>query len=260
MGTEHGPKTIQSVQRAMQILFSFSPEHPRWRVSELGEVLGLHPSTISRLLTTLKKMGIVRKDPLTGQYELGMRVLDLSNVVLSQLHLIEVATAFMSELVSRCRESVFLVILDGTDTVTVAQVAAPRLITPTRYSVSRRYQASAVSGGKLLLAHSPKSVVDQLIEKGLHAYTQHTVTSPQKLLAELEQVRQKDYAITNQELEIGLFAVAAPIRDHEGTVIAAVSVSGPPERLSSEHLPEFITGIRETAQQISTALGWRASK
>jgi DNA-binding IclR family transcriptional regulator len=240
----------------MQILLSFSTERPRWRVSELSETLELHPSTVSRLLTTLRKTGVVRKDPLTGEYELSLRVLDLAQVVISQLDLVKVAHPFMIDLVTEYKESAFIVVLDGTNTVTVAQVTAPRVMTSARYTVGRRSLAHAVSGGKVLLAHSPKSVVDGLIKKGLYAYTPHTITSPRKLLSMLEQVRQQGYAIADQELEIGLFAVAAPIWGREDKVIAAVSISGPRERLSNENLPEFIVGIREAAQQISTALGW----
>ena len=173
METRDSPKTIQSVGRAFQVLFSFSLEHPRWRMSELSESLGLHPSTTSRLLTTMKEMGVVKKDPVTQQYELSLGILQLSRVVLSQLDLVKITLPIMSALVERCRESVFLVVLDGLETVTIAQVAAPRVFSPSPYHVGHRYQASAVSGGKLLLAHGPQCVVDQLIEEGLTAYRAH---------------------------------------------------------------------------------------
>ncbi|MFC2030516.1 IclR family transcriptional regulator [Chloroflexota bacterium] len=255
METRDSPKTIQSVERACHILFSFSLEHPRWRMSELSESLGLHPSTVSRLLTTMKEMGVVKKDPVTQQYELSLGILQLSRVVLSQLDLVKITLPIMSALVERCRESVFLVVLDGWETVTIAQVAAPRVFSPRPYTVGQHYQASAVSGGKLLLAHGPPCVVDQLIEEGLTAYTERTITSPQQLLAELDKVRCQGYAVTDQELEIGLVAVAAPIWDADNVAAAAISVSGPPDRVGHEHLPGFIAHVRETAEQISGALG-----
>lgn len=257
MESESGLKTIQSVERAFEILFSFTPDSPRWRVSELSETLGLHLSTTSRLLTTMKKLDVVKKDPVTREYELSFRVLELGRVVLGQLDLVKIAMPLMTELVERCQESAFLTILDGTESVTVAQVAAPRVLSaPGLYHVGRRYQAHAVSGGRLLLAYAPRRTVDELIDEGLQAYTDRTITSPEKLLAELEQVRQQGYAITDQELEIGLFAVALPIRDREGIAIAAVIISGPPERLSNERLPGIIGSVRETAEQISRAMGW----
>lgn len=256
METKSGPKTIQSVHRATRILLSFSPKHPQWGVSELSKALELHPSTVSRLMTTLKKAGMLKQDPLTKKYELSLRVLDLAQAVISRLDLVRIALPFMTELVAKYKESAFMVVLDGTNTVTVAQVTAPRVMASARYSVGRRSLAHTVSGGKVLLAYSPESVVDQLIKRGLRAYTPHTITSPWKLLAALEQIRQQGYAISDQEFEIGLFAVAAPIRDHEGKVIASICTSGPCERLASEHLPDFIAGVCETARRISTALGW----
>lgn len=253
---QRNPKTIQSVERACAILFSFSREHPRWRVSELSEVLGLHISTTSRLLATLKKLGLVKKDPLTLQYELSLRILELARVVISQLDLVKVALPYVTSLVERRKESAFLVVLDGSETVIVAQVSAPRVLTPRQYVVGMRHQASAASAGKLLLAHGPQSVVDKLIEEGFHTYTDYTITSPQELRDELEKALHQGYAIANQELEIGIFAVSAPIWDSDGEVTAALSLSGPPERMSNEHLPQLIDDVRQTALQISEGLGW----
>jgi DNA-binding IclR family transcriptional regulator len=201
-------------------------------------------------------MGLVKKDLHTQQYELTLRIADLARVALSQLDLVKIALPFMTDLVERCKESVFLVVMDGIETVTVAQVTAPRVLTARRYHVGRRYQASAVSGGKLLLAYGPQSLVDQVIGEGLEAYTKYTVTSPQEVLALLEKVRQDGYAVSDQELEIGLFAIATPIWDRDGEAIAAISISGPPERLSNAHLPKFIVDARQTSLQISMALGW----
>jgi len=257
MEADRGPKMIQSVERACQVLFSFSLQHPRWRVSELSESLGLHPSTTSRLLNTMKEMGIVTKDPVTQQFELSLRVLQIARVVLSQLDLVKITLPFLTALVEQCEESAFLVVLDGFETVTLAQSSASRLLSGTPYHVGRRYQASAVSGGKLLLAYGPQSVIDELIEEGLTAYTEHTITVPQLLLAELDKVRRQGYAISDQELEIGLFALAAPIWDRDDRAVAAISISGPPDRLRSPRLPELIGRVREAAAQVSRALGWQ---
>jgi DNA-binding IclR family transcriptional regulator len=108
-----------------------------------------------------------------------------------------------------------------------------------------------------LLAYGPQNVVDRLIEEGLHAYTDRTIVSPQKLLTNLEEVCRQGFSISDQELEIGLFAVGAPIWDSDGKVTAAISVSGPPERMSKESLPRFTASVQESARQISVALGWK---
>lgn len=234
----------------------FSRDRPRWRVSDLSEYLNLHPSTVSRILKTFRKFNFVKKDPVTGEFELGCKILDLGQAILSQMDIVKIALPFMTEMTSEYNESTFLVTLDDVDSITIAQVAAPRLMSPSGYHLGRRYQASAVSGGKILLAHSPEDVVETLLKHGLKRYTPNTITSPEKLREVLDQALKLDYAFADQETEIGLFAIAAPIRNFEGKVVAAVNVSGPPQRLGGKNLPRFIEGIRDTAAKISTALGW----
>jgi DNA-binding IclR family transcriptional regulator len=249
-------QTIQSIERAIDVLFAFTTEHPEWGVSELAEAVQLHPSTVSRILSTLKKKGIVQKDSSTRTYQLSLRVLDLARTAVSQLDLVKVAHPHMTEFVEEYHESVFVVVLDGIHTVTIGQVIAPRFITSAAYSIGRRSVASAVSGGKVLLAFSPESVIEALLKAGLHQYTPNTIISRDQLVAELAKIRLDGHAIADQELEIGLFAVAAPIFDREGQVIAAVSSSGPRERIAKENLPSFINGVKLTAGGISADLGW----
>jgi IclR family KDG regulon transcriptional repressor len=256
MQSKRDHNTIQSVERAMQILFSFTMEHPRWRTSELSSALDLHPSTVSRLLSTMRKMGALKKDPVTDEYELNARILSLAQTVVSQLDLVKIAYPLMTELTGSFNESSFLVIPDGDHTLTVAQVTAARLIGPSTWHVGMRYQLNATTGGKLILAYGPRSRLDELIKRGLIQYTKHTVTSPAKLIEQLEQVHRQGYVIQNQELEVGLFAIGAPIRDHQGHVVAGLSMSGPPERLGGENLPDYIGGVRDTADRISKTLGW----
>lgn len=256
MKARRSSQTIQSIERAIDVLFAFTTEHPQWGVSELADAVHLHPSTVSRILSTLKKTGIVQQDSRTRTYQLGLRVLDLARTAVSQLDLVKMAHPHMTEFVAEYHESVFVVILDGIHTVTIGQVIAPRFITSAAYSIGRRSLASAVSGGKVLLAFSPDRVIEDLLKAGLRQYTPNTITSRDELLATLEKIRLDGHAIADQELEIGLYAVAAPIFDREGRVIAAISSSGPRERIANEDLPSFIDGVKLTAQCISSALGW----
>lgn len=252
-------KTIQSVERAMRLLFHLSanPGH-QFGTLELSQALELHPSTVSRLLATLKRTGIIAQDPITKRYKLGVGILELALAVTSQLDLVNVARPYMSQLVSQLQESTYVVVLNGIDTVTVGQVTAISRASSTNPVVGRRVRAHGTSGGKILLAHSPDGAVEELITAGLEQYTPYTITDAQKLREELQQIRQQGYSISNQELEIGLIAVGAGIYSYDNDVIGAISISGPPERFSPDRLPEFITAIRETARKISIELGWKA--
>jgi DNA-binding IclR family transcriptional regulator len=252
-------KTIQSVERAMRILFYLSDSPGRqFGTLELSEALSLHPSTVSRLLTTLKRTGIITQDPVSKQYGLGVRILELAHAVTSQLDLVNVARPHMSQLVSQFQESTYVVVLDGIDSVTVGQVTAVSRSSSTRPAVGRRVRAHGTSGGKMLLAHSPDRAVEELIQAGLEQFTPYTIVHSQELRAELQRIRQQGYSIANQELEIGLVAVGAGIYSYDNRMLGAVSISGPPERFSPDRLPEFITAIRETARRISVGLGWKA--
>ena len=112
------------------------------------------------------------------------------------------------------------------------------------------------TGGKLLLAYGPESRVEELLQEGLAENTEYTIVMPEELLAELESIRQQGYAVANQESEIGLRAIGAPIRDRSGVVVAGVSVSGPPERIAHDSFPQLLDGVLEAARQISAAIGW----
>jgi IclR family KDG regulon transcriptional repressor len=247
-------RTIQSVERFISILFAFSEVHPRWRLFELSRFLDLHPSTVSHLLTTAKKAGVIEHNTNTGEYELGLRILALSEVITANLDLLRVASGHLSSLAHKSKEDAFLAVLDGDQAVTLAYVASPRILS-SRQRVGVRLEPSCTSGGKLLLAYGQAREVTTLLRKGLKRSTTKSITDPEEFCAELRRIRRRGFAISDEELEEGLIAVAAPVSDRKGNVVAAVSASGPKPRIGGDRLQALIVLVVEAGREISRALG-----
>jgi DNA-binding IclR family transcriptional regulator len=256
---------VQSVERAIAILKSFSLERPEWGVGELSRELGLHKSTVSRLVTTLERGGLLARSPETRRYRLGIDLIGLAAQVVSYLDVREVARPLLRQLATDCQESVNLVVLESPSpshqhawqVVNLEQFIPPARQVKNIGRVGRRMCAHCTAAGKTLLAHLSPEELARTLSSELERYTPHTITDPRQLRLELEQVRQQGYAIALEELEEGLHAVAAPIHDHTGQVIAAASIAGPAYRVTSEHLPHLAAHLTEATRDISVRLGYK---
>jgi len=246
--------TIQSADKLLGILFAFTEAHPRWRVNDLARHLGMHPSTVSRLLSTAKRHGVVRQDPNTGEYDLGLRILSLSQVIMDRLNPVQVAFPFLSALSASSGANSFLSVLDGFETVTVAQAASAKFEV-VRPSIGQRMPLNCTAVGKLLLAHSSEQYVEAVIARGLTRRTKRSIVVRDDLWAELQRVRQQGYAIADREFQDDLITVAAPVRDVARGIIAAVAASRPAQELQGECLQDLVHQTCEAGMLISHALG-----
>ncbi|MDQ7030280.1 MAG: IclR family transcriptional regulator [Ardenticatenia bacterium] len=247
--------TVQAVERAIAILKAFSSEEPELGVGELSRRLNLPKSTVFRLLATLEAGGLVAQDPRTGRYRLGVDLIGLANNVIDYADLRRVARPYLRQLAEDVGETVSLSILDGEDAVNLDQyVPAHRFVMRAGW-IGRRMPAHAVSVGKVLVAFLPEEQVEAFLQTHRPTFTSHTITDPAALRAELAQVRAQGYATAFEELEEGLHAVSAPVRNHEGDVVAAISVSGPGYRLTRERVAAMLPRVVETAQLISREMG-----
>ncbi|MFN8456510.1 MAG: IclR family transcriptional regulator [Anaerolineae bacterium] len=246
---------IQSVQRAVTILRSFSEAEPTLGVTSLSERLGLHKSTVSRLLSTLEREGFVEQDPETGKYRLGLGLVSLAGFALERLDLRRIAHPHLGPLAELTQETINLTVLDGHEGVNIERVASPRSI---RYvgSVGRRTPLHCSSTGKVMLAYMTPQERDALLPRPLPRYTAKTITDRATLEAELAQIRAQGYGIAREEYEEDLAAVAAPIYNHLGRVLATVSITGPAYRLASDKIAAWVKPLQETAAKISAQLGY----
>ena len=248
-------ETIQSIERAIAILRSFTELEPELRVTELAERLDLHKSTVSRILATLQKGGLVGQNPESGKYHLGLGLVGLAGVALGRLDARGVAQPYLHTLVAFTQETVNITVREGNECVNIEVARSPQ---PIRYEgwIGRRTPMHCTAAGKVLLAHLPAEERAVRLALPLMAYTNKTVTDGQALEDDLAQVCDQGYAIVHEEFEEGFSAVAAPIFNYEGQAVAAVSVSGPTYRMGPGTAEEFIKPLLEISQTISAEMGF----
>ncbi len=252
--SEQRDSGIQSVRRAASLLRAFGSGASELGVSELGRRLNLHKSTVSRLLSTLESEGLLERAPGTEKYRLGPEISRLAGRVEHFGDVREVARPFLVELAEVTLETANLAVLDGDEVNNVDQVSGSHWVRVGNW-VGRRTPLHCVANGKALLAFLPKPELERLTAGPLAAFTPLTVVQPSALRASLAQVRRQGYATALGEIEEGLNAIAAPISDASGAVVAAVSVSGPAYRVTPERVPALGQITREIAQRISQRLG-----
>lgn len=247
--------SVQSVERAISILKSFSLETPERSVGELSLELGLHKSTVSRLIRTLERGGLLSRDPDTKRYRLGLDLIGLAAQVISHMDVRDRARPALRQLAHDCQETVNLVVLDAGQVINLEQFVPPDRQVKNIGRVGRRLWPHCTAAGKVLLAHLAPAELDMVLLGELVSFTPHTITSPALLREELVRVRNQGYALAREELEEGLNALASPIYDHSGQVVAAASVSGPAYRMTPERLPLLAGRLVEVTRQISAWLG-----
>jgi DNA-binding IclR family transcriptional regulator len=224
-------------------------------VSELGRKLNLHKSTVSRLLATLESEGLLERAPGTEKYRLGHEILRLAGQAAHLGDLRAAARPVLAELAETTRETANLAVLDGAEAHNVDQASGPHLVRIGNW-VGRRTPLHCVANGKVLLAFQPADEIERRLAGPLEAFTPHTVVDPAALRGVLAAVREQEYACAIGEIEDGLNAVAAPVRDATGQVVAAVSVSGPAYRVPPERIAELARVTREAGARISERLGF----
>ncbi|GIH77592.1 IclR family transcriptional regulator [Planobispora longispora] len=268
--------SVQSVDRAIEIL-EILARRGQTGVTELAQALGVHKSTAFRLLASLERRGLVEQRGERGAYRLGFGVVRLAGAATAQLDLAGESREICRRLAAELGETVNIAVLEGGHVINISQVRGPAAITGYNW-VGQRTPVHATSSGKVLLAyrdsagHAPQAAPAGSPGRLGHAapadpaglaaygplerYTPDTVVSPARLAAELAEIRKRGYGFTTEELEVGLNAVAAPIRGHDGSVVAAVSASGPSYRLTPARIPEVGAILSAGAGEISERIGF----
>ena len=252
--------SAQSVTHALDILDYLASSRGEAGVTEVARSLGVHKSTASRLLATLNARGYVSRDPQSGKYTLGMHLIELSRVKLDQIDLRQLARPYLEDLVYSTGETAHLAILDHGKVVYIDKVDTPQTL-GMRSSVGYRIAAHCTALGKALLAELPADELDTVLEPGKMArFTSNTVTDPETLRLHLICVRERGYAIDDEEHEEGIRCIAAAVRDHAARVAAAISVSGPTFRITREKADAIGKMVSDAARRLSEASGFAAPR
>ncbi|GII23903.1 IclR family transcriptional regulator [Planosporangium mesophilum] len=252
--TESGPVLVQSVDRALSILEILARRRDVG-VTEIGRELGVHKSTAFRLLAVLENRGFVEQAEERGSYRLGFGIVRLAGAIGAQLDLTRQSRSACEQLAADLGETVNIAIFDNDRAVNVTQVLGAASIASQNW-VGKQTPLHATSSGKVLLAHAPTSVRAPIVAGPHERFTEATITDPAELKAELDRVREAGWGSTAEEYEVGLNALAAPVRGADGSVVAALSISGPAYRLAPESFPEIAARVVAAAGEVSSRMGY----
>jgi DNA-binding IclR family transcriptional regulator len=248
---------LSSVTAAMRLMKAFSEDEVEIGISALAKRLGIAKSTAHRLATTLLTEGMLEQDGDSGKYRLGLALFRLGALVRRRMEVSSEARPYLYALRETINESVHLAVLDAAEVMYVYNLESTHAIR-SRSDLGVRKPAHATAEGQAILAFQPQEVIDRVMAGGLAAHTPKTLTSPERFLKALAAVRQRGCAIEDEESEIGMVCVAAPIRDDTGAVVAALGLAGPVTRLSKKAVTGVIPHVIATADQVSARLGFRA--
>jgi len=249
---------VQSVDRAVTVL-EFLGRRGWARVTEVANELDIHKSTAYRLLTTLRDRGMVEQSAVTEKYRLGFGLVLLASAVTADLDIVRCARPVCERLSEGTQETVTVAVLEGDDAVVIHQSISRSSALNADWD-GMHTPLHATAAGKIFLAHMPGDQRRRILKGPLERFTENTVVDPAILEDRLRESRAQDYAYTAEELELGLNSVGVPIRDANGSVVAAVAVSGPAFRLPAGSMREMAETVRGAAAEISQCLGFRGQE
>jgi DNA-binding IclR family transcriptional regulator len=245
---------VRSVDRALDILLCFSREEPARSLTQIAEAIHMSKTTVHRLLATLENKRFITRDSTTGLYRLGLRFIEMASLVLQDVDLHRWAKPYLQRLAAEYGETVDLSILDGSHVVYLEVIESPQRI-KLAAAVGQRLPAYFTASGKALLAFLPEENVKKIISDNLAESSNHDQGSVQQMVEDLRVTVERGYAISEQEYEEEINAVAAPIFDKDRNPIASIAIVGPSYRLSKDRLPALGESLRQMTQQISNEVG-----
>lgn len=247
---------ITSVKRALATL-TYLAQHREARVTDIAVFLQVNKSNASRLLQTLANEGYVDRCEQSGRYRLGLSAANVGLAFLQSFELRDVVRPFLMRLFEQTEETVLLVIPTTDGSAMCIDKIEPTHYLRTHARIGERVPIHCGSAAKALLAHMSEARIDELVRSApLEQFTPNTITDPKKLNEELARIRDLGYSISKAETTLGVAGVAAPVFDHTGKAIAALSVGGPDTRLTPQRISEFSTYVLESAREASMALGY----
>ncbi|MDB5772110.1 MAG: Transcriptional regulator KdgR [Burkholderia sp.] len=250
---------LSSVANAIRLIKTFSDDDYEIGISDLAKRLLLPKSTVHRLATTLIDAGLLEQNHENGKYRLGLVVFELGSLVRRKMDFSSEAKPFLMTLREKTSETVHLAILDNNSILYVNSLESKQAIRMTM-DVGVRKPAYCTAEGKVLLAFQTPEALDRILAGKLSERTPHTIIDTESLRQELATIRMRGYAIDDEESELGLRSIAAPVRDYNGNVIAATSVAGPAQRLTKKVLLAYAPDVIAAGEAVSQRLGYRPAR
>jgi DNA-binding IclR family transcriptional regulator len=250
---------IRVVTRAIQVLLCFVRLGPELSIDQIAAAVQLPKSTIYRILVTLEKNNLLERDPQRDIYRLGLTALLVGTTALNQLDLHKKVRPWLMDLMQTTGETVHLAVLSQGRAVIIDKIDSYHSV---RMASTIGFQSPlhCTGVGKVLLAYQESAERERILRGlTLHKHTANTIVDHAQLKRELGLIRQNGYALDQEEVEVGLRCVAAPIHMHSGAVVASISMSGPASRVTEEALPKLIDTVKRYAAQMSKEIGYQAA-
>jgi IclR family KDG regulon transcriptional repressor len=245
---------VRSVERALDILLCFTRQEPTRSLTQIAESVRMSKTTVHRLLTTLENKRFITRDRGTGLYRLGFRFIEMASLVLHDVELHRWAHPYLQQLSTEFGETVDISILDGSHVIYLEVIESPQRV-KLAAAVGQRLPACFTASGKALLAYLPEEQVRQIIGDNLAESGDQNKVSVDEMLADLKTTADRGYAVSEQEYEEAINAVAAPIFDSEQHPVASIAIVGPSFRLTKNRLPMLGDALCKMTQVISNEVG-----
>lgn len=247
---------LKSLAKMMAILDCFSTVDRKLSAAEIAIRTGIPRGTVHRIMRTMRDLSLVDQERDRDQYGLGMKLFELGTTVLSNMELQRTASSVVDALTRSSGETVHLSVFDGKSS-TVINRTDPDGMRANTLIVLESSPAHATASGKVALAFQPSEAIERFLARGLPRIASNTITDPEVLREEFARIRERGYALDNEELAPNTKCVGAPIRNTSGRVFAAISVSGQARRFTDERIAAFADLVRHHAYDISLKLGYR---
>ena len=248
------PQSVRAVDRALDILLCFTREEPTRSLTQIAETVRMSKTTVHRLLTTLETRRFISRDKDSGMYRLGFRLVEMASLVLQDMELRRWVRPHLKSLSEQYGETVDLSVLDGSHVMYLEVIESQRRV-KLAAATGQRLPAYFTASGKALLAFTPEEQVRKILKENIAGHNGENGMTVKRALEDLSKVAERGYAVSEQEYEEQINAVAAPIFDADNNAVASIAIVGPSFRLSGERLPELGESIRKIADQISREVG-----
>ncbi len=245
---EDGEIKVKSLQKSLTILNCFVMK-PRLGVTEISEMLDLNKSNVHNILTTFQAMNYLEQDTESGKYQLGLGILELCQSVGDRFNIRKVMMPYMQEIADATGEVVYLAVPREDEIVYLEAMHPVESYNMMRVILGEHAKMYCTGIGKAILAHLPEEVAENYISRGLHPFTENTITDPAVLREDLALTRERGYSVDNMEHEFGVKCVGMPVFSRRGELLAAVSVSGPSLRFSAERIEKIAETMRNTLRK-----------
>ena len=248
-------ESLSSLEKAIKILVLLSTVRRSMDVNQVSKQLGFPKSTVYRLIKVLIKHQLIEQDPEYRGYRLGSRLFQMANIVKYYRRVADISRPFMEELRNITGETVILTVIEERKAVVLRGFEGTHALRMV-FDEGSRMPLHAGATCKILLAHLSAEEQDQVIQEGLPRYTENTITDAIQLKRELAEIRQNGYAQSDGELHVGVKAIAAPIRNFSGQVIASINLVGPAHRFQQSDMKNHISLVKGYANKISHMMGY----